>query len=188
MLRKMKLICTLLLLVAMIVQGTALAVPNVIRLHVIANSDSPGDQAVKERVRDRIVRDLAPVFAGMDQRSVETWIWTNQGLISTLAAEVLAEEGLDYPVQVKFGVVPYPTRVYGPAVYPAGRYKSLRLVLGAGEGRNWWCLLFPPLCFVEGTTADGEGEAHNPEEVKVRFWLLEKVKAWLQRMGITGNE
>jgi len=180
MLLNMRLVCTILLLAVMIVNGTALAVPEVIRLHVIANSNSPPDQGVKELVRDRIIDDLGPLFSKMEQKDVENWILHNKDSISDLASEVLKESGFNYSVQVEFGVVDYPTRVYGNVAYPAGKYRSVRIVLGAGEGRNWWCLLFPPLCFVNETIE--KEEIQRPNEVKVRFWVIEKIASLIEKL------
>lgn len=171
--KQMQLLCTLFLVAAAVFNSAALAVPDVIRLHVIANSDSPEDQAVKEQVRDMVVRDLGPLFTGMDPGEVEKWILCNQDFIAALAAEVLFEAGIDYSVQVKYGVVDYPTRLYGDTAYPAGKYKSVRIILGEGKGRNWWCVLFPPLCFVDGTVQPAQNE--KPSDVKVRFWLWDKI-------------
>ena len=184
---KNTIICSLLLLIMMVVQGAALAVPDVIRLHVIANSDSTQDQYIKELVRDRIVADLGPVFAELDQNQVEQWILDNNDVLDNLATGVLVDAGCYQGVQVSFGVEEYPTRAYGPVVYPAGNYKSLRIILGAGEGRNWWCLMFPPLCFVEETIEQPEGDDNQPGDIKVRFWLLDKFTGLMRRLGIKND-
>jgi len=117
----------------------------------------------------------------MEQKDVARWIIENESLIASIAAGTLAEAGFDYPVKVSFGVVDYPTRVYGIVAYPAGRYRSLRVELGSAAGRNWWCVMFPPLCLVNETIETGD-KPMEPESVKVRFWLLDKLIA-LFRIG-----
>jgi len=168
----------LLLLLAMVVHGTALAVPDVIRLHVIAHSDAPGDQEVKELVRDEVVEELGPIFAQMDQPQVEKWVEENQDVIAALATATLHEAGYRYGARVEYGVVDYPTRAYGEKLFPAGKYRSLRVVLGDGSGKNWWCVLFPPLCFVQETSAESTTDT---AEVEVRFWLWDKLSDFFGR-------
>jgi stage II sporulation protein R len=185
MIKNTKLICSLLLLTIMVLQGTALAVPDVVRLHVIANSDSTRDQYIKELVRDRIVADLGPVFSDMNRHQVERWILENKHLIAGMASEVLSDTGSSHQVQIVFGIGDYPTRAYGPVAYPAGKYRSLQIILGAGEGRNWWCLMFPPLCFVEESAASsGNTGGEKKEDVKIRFWLVDKISALLRNIGV----
>lgn len=172
-------VAAIILLTFLVVQGTVLAAPELIRLHIVANSNSTHDQQVKELVRDEIVTRLGPVFAQLDRREVAIWILRNKSAVAEIAQEVLEEAGCNYSAQVKFGVADYPTRVYGMAAYPAGKYKSLRIELGEGAGRNWWCIMFPPLCFVK--------EAAEPKEdtqgVAVKFWLWEKIMSLFEWIG-----
>jgi stage II sporulation protein R len=171
---------------------------NLIRLHVVANSDSDEDQALKRRVRDALLQKMSPVFArSATQSEARDRIIENLDEIRVLAQDKVRESGFDYPVNVEFGVFPFPTRVYGDTVLPAGKYQALRVVIGEGQGQNWWCVLFPPLCFVDVTTgvstatSESETDAHqapvliderewNEMPVKVRFAGLE----WLRRKGI----
>lgn len=168
------------LLALAIVHGAALADSSVVRLHVVANSNSQEDQGVKEQVRDRLVKELGPQFATMEQAEVEKWLTQNQDVLSRLAAEVVAESGKAYPVNVKLGVEKYPTRIYGGIAYPAGRYKSVRVILGAGQGKNWWCLLFPPLCFADETVARSIEDGQS-DQVELKFWVVEKIRALINR-------
>jgi stage II sporulation protein R len=124
-----------------------------IRLHVLANSDSPTDQAVKYQVRDRIVQTMGPILA--ESSSIEEsreLTRENLALLTAQAQETVRGEGFDYPVRTEMGRFDFPTRYYGDLCVPAGSYEAVRVVLGNGEGANWWCVLFPPLCFV-GTTS-----------------------------------
>ncbi|NPV92644.1 MAG: stage II sporulation protein R [Firmicutes bacterium] len=124
-----------------------------IRLHVLANSDSPTDQAVKYKVRDRVVETMGPILAGSGSIEESRELTReNLGLITARAQETLKNEGFDYPVRAEMGHYDFPTRFYGDLCVPAGNYEAVRVVIGSGEGANWWCVLFPPLCFV-GTTS-----------------------------------
>ncbi len=107
-----------------------------IRLHVVANSDSPADQAEKLQLRDRTLGLLAPLLGGCADRdeALET-ILDHQAELEALG-DVTVHAGTEY----------YPTRRYGGFSLPAGEYLSLRLVIGEGKGQNWWCVVFPPLC------------------------------------------
>ena len=125
---------------------------NLIRLHVIANSDSPGDQALKRDVRDRVL-DYMKLQLGGSKNVDETKAIINEkmdGIISVVKDE-LTRQGKDYDVRVSLGSYPFPTKSYGDIALPAGNYEALRVVIGKGEGANWWCVIFPPLCFVDVT-------------------------------------
>ncbi len=125
---------------------------NLIRLHVIANSDSPADQALKRDVRDRVL-DYMKLQLGGSKNVDQTKVIINEkmdGIISVVKDE-LTRQGKDYDVRVSLGSYPFPTKSYGDIALPAGNYEALRVVIGKGEGANWWCVLFPPLCFVDVT-------------------------------------
>lgn len=127
------------------------AVPqDVLRLHVIANSDSAEDQAVKLRVRDAV---LEVVEAQSSARKTREYLLTHGEEIMTAAEQTLRKNGFSYDVQLMLGTFDFPDRSYGDRFYPAGEYEALRVVLGDGAGQNWWCVLFPPLCII---TEDAE--------------------------------
>ncbi len=123
---------------------------NLIRLHVIANSDQEADQELKRRVRDAVLasvgRDLA---AAGDMGAARHLVSYNLAAVTAAAAAQVQQEGYDYPVQAEFGDFNFPTRAYGEITLPAGEYEAVRLVIGEGKGQNWWCVLFPPLCLVD---------------------------------------
>lgn len=126
---------------------------NLIRFHVIANSDTPSDQALKLKVRDRILAETKPFLADIsDPREAEEVLGKNLTLIQSAAQSEVLAQGYSYPVRVEMGEFQFPSRAYGTKVLLAGEYKALRVIIGEGEGRNWWCVIFPPLCFlnVEG--------------------------------------
>lgn len=161
---------------------------NLIRLHVIANSDLDEDQELKYKVRDVILQELQGDFR--NQRDpVEAEIVVNRNLdkIRQIAEDYLQQIGKEVPVKVEYGIFPFPVKAYGSLVLPAGEYRAVRVILGTGQGANWWCVLFPPLCFVDiaqgvpddasieevlRTVRDGGNEA-SPYKPEFRFKTLE---------------
>lgn len=130
---------------------------SVIRLHVIANSDSTPDQNLKMRVRDAIVNETGKLFAESgDREDARRIICANMEKIEEISRNVVRDYGCDYPVRVTLGKSDFPTKAYGGVALPAGTYEALKVEIGEAEGRNWWCVLFPPLCFVDAADAGGE--------------------------------
>lgn len=125
---------------------------HLIRLHVVANSDSEEDQALKREVRDQILEymrvQLKETTNIEESRNI---LIENLNTIEELAKKEITEQGKDYDVKAVMGNFSFPTKAYGDITLPAGDYQALRVVLGKGEGANWWCVLFPPLCFVDAT-------------------------------------
>ena len=119
---------------------------NIVRLHVLANSDSDEDQALKLKVRDAILSHSKSNFTKKDEAIGELESYKE------IAQRVIAENGYDYPVSVEYGNFSFPTKVYNNIRLPAGNYDAVRIKIGSAEGQNWWCVMFPPLCFVDGTT------------------------------------
>ncbi len=120
---------------------------NIIRLHVLANSDSEADQALKLQVRDGILITVAELMEGVTDRAIaESILRENLAEIESAANTVLVREGSDYSASVTLTEELYPTREYESITLPAGEYTSLRVMIGEAEGRNWWCVLFPKLC------------------------------------------
>lgn len=122
---------------------------NLIRLHVVANSDTPTDQEVKLAVRDAILKASGELFTSTPPENAVEVVTANLSLFQRVAENVLRANGYDYPVGVEFGTFSFPERAYGPLMLPAGQYQAVRVVLGEGEGANWWCILFPPLCYLD---------------------------------------
>ena len=119
----------------------------VLRLHVLANSDTEADQALKLRVRDRVLAEVRPLLTGVtDAKEAEAVLSEHLPALSAAAAEEIARQGYAYPVAVTLEDVWFPTRYYDAAALPAGTYRALRVVIGSGEGHNWWCVVFPSLC------------------------------------------
>ncbi|USG65430.1 stage II sporulation protein R [Brevibacillus ruminantium] len=126
-----------------------------IRLRIIANSDSIQDQWLKREVRDAIIEQMNVWVK--DIRSYEDAKVVVANKLPELQAVVdttMRERGFSYDAEVDFGRVPFPTKLYGSYVYPAGEYEALRVRIGKAEGQNWWCVLFPPLCFIDMSNGD----------------------------------
>jgi len=125
---------------------------NLIRLHVIANSDSPEDQELKREVRDAVLSYVrGEVKDSTDIEQTRGIILDNMEKITSVAQKVIYDNGKNYEVKTMLGSHPFPTKAYGDIYLPAGNYQALRIVIGDGDGANWWCVLFPPLCFVDVT-------------------------------------
>ncbi len=125
---------------------------NLVRLHVIANSDSAADQALKLKVRDAIIEYMKKELAdSKDIDETKTIINNNLKKIEEVSKEVIKKNNSNYSVKATLGNYDFPTKTYGDIALPAGEYQALRVVIGDGVGANWWCVLFPPLCFVDAT-------------------------------------
>lgn len=130
---------------------TALA-DSVIRLHVIANSDREHDQKLKLKVRDAILDKFGNelnTYEGIDISRAE--IEKSLENIEKTAKDVISENGYNYDVRVSLGQSDFPTKTYGDVTLPAGTYEALKIEIGSASGKNWWCVMFPPLCFVDGS-------------------------------------
>jgi stage II sporulation protein R len=126
-----------------------------IRLRILANSDRPADQAVKRVVRDEIVKAMQGWATGPQTiEEARSTIIEHMAEIERITAEVLSSRGFDYGSSAELGIVPFPTKMYGSQIYPAGDYEAVRITLGAGAGENWWCVLFPPLCFIDAVSGE----------------------------------
>lgn len=136
---------------------------DVIRFHVRANSDGKEDQDLKLKVRDEILKEMGERFE--DTKSLdESRIIIEENIfeIKTIAEKVIAEGNKDYAVNVSLGIEEFPVRLYGNLIFPQGNYEALIVEIGEAKGQNWWCVMFPPLCFVDVTHtyayADAESE------------------------------
>ncbi|MBP2644848.1 MAG: stage sporulation protein [Firmicutes bacterium] len=151
-----------------------------IRLHILANSDSAGDQQLKLKVRDAVVAYLTPKLSNVKKpEQARTVILDNQEELLAIAKGVIRENGAEYSARIETGWFDFPLRSYGAVVVPAGRYEAVRILLGEAKGKNWWCVLFPPLCFVDGSGAvavpAGAGE-FKKGKVEIRWKLAELIQ------------
>jgi stage II sporulation protein R len=161
-----------------------------IRLHVVANSDSPEDQELKLRVRDRLLTALSSALNGAGTRGEAIdRIGQSLDIMEQIAADEIARSGYSYPVRATIERENFPTREYDTFSLPAGEYESLRVVIGEADGKNWWCVVFPPLCTGElkrvarETLSDDEWALITGETggfvVKFRLIeLLDKITKW----------
>ena len=146
------------------------------RLHVLASSDAAEEQAVKLRVRDAVLNYLAPRLEGADSAGAAEAILAGE-LAGIRAAAEEAAQGR--AVRVTLGEERYPTREYTGFSLPAGRYRSLRVVLGEGAGHNWWCVVFPPVCLA-AVQREAVRPVMNPED----YALITREEGWQIRFRI----
>ena len=168
------------------VHGESEIYSNVLRLHVIANSDSEDDQNLKLLVRDAVLAEAQILLCNVyDRAKAEETVMQNIEILRSVAERTVLDNGYDYPVAIELGEEEYPTKNYESCCFPAGEYTSLRILIGEAAGQNWWCVLFPPLCLSAATDADAfasvgitDGqyqiitENENPK-YKIRFKILE---------------
>ena len=154
-------VCLLFLTIGLLpVHGEAEIYDTVLRLHVLANSDSEEDQSLKLSVRDAILAVGNGLLDGCESREEAARILQkNLPLLEKAAQEAIAEAGFSYPVRFALGEEAYPTRTYGSICFPEGDYLSLRVIIGEGEGQNWWCVLYPPLCMSAASAGKSDEEA-----------------------------
>lgn len=166
----------------------------VLRLHILANSDSPADQALKLRVRDAVLAETGDLFAGAGSlEEARAAAGENLPAIEAAARRALAEAGCDAPVKAELTRMYFNTREYGEkTTLPAGQYQALRLSIGEAKGKNWWCVMFPPIC-VPAAEAPQEGqqspecqsalqdieELNQEPHYRLSFALVE----WLEELG-----
>lgn len=128
---------------------TSLTNGEVVRLHVIANSNSSYDQAVKLYVRDCVIRAFGKIFCSTAEQhadSVFETLCNEVDEIRQTACEAVNAVGCRLPIQAQAGILELPAKTYGSVTLPKGKYRALRITIGSGEGNNWWCVLFPKLC------------------------------------------
>lgn len=155
-----------------------------IRFHVIANSDSEEDQALKLKVRDRIIDKVSIKLEKAESLDQARDI-LNSSIeeVNSIAREVIIEEGFNYDVNTMLSNENFPDKIYGDYIFPQGTYEAYIVIIGSGEGQNWWCVMFPPLCFVDESKnivdtkkldeniakLEGKTEANKKDDDKVIF-------------------
>lgn len=145
---------------------------SVVRFHVLANSDSEEDQANKLKVRDAVVALTGELLSGAVTRDDAVAVLEkNKELICDTARMALAEVGSHDDVTIKIGEEYYPTRDYEDVAFPAGNYLSVRLCIGKAEGKNWWCVLFPPICLSAATADTAVSKSNRLEEAFIAAGL-----------------
>lgn len=167
---------------------------SVLRLHILANSDSSRDQSLKLCVRDALLEHSDEIFGDADsfEEATEKAV-SNLDLIESIAAETLEEKGCRASVSAEVTQMYFDQRVYGDITMPAGEYTALRVEIGEAQGHNWWCVMYPPLCIpaaCEETVDDNKTAEeeffdeeqqdiiYNPGKYKIRFAVWDKIKSW----------
>ena len=165
--------------------------PSILRFHILANSDSEKDQAVKLEVRSFLldyIQDRLPASAD-SKGAVTNWLSENKTSLESAASRFLAQKQMPYTASLSLERTWFPTRVYDDLVIPCGTYDAARIILGEGKGHNWWCVLYPRFCFLDEVCKEipeesrkelqeqlNQGdypllEDHRPE-IKIRFFFL----------------
>ena len=162
----------------------------VFRLHILANSDSPEDQELKLKVRDAVLEETAYIFEDKNS-AAESAAAAEENLdfIRGIAERTIRENGYDYSAECEVAAVKFDSRVYDSLTMPAGEYSALRITIGKAEGKNWWCVMFPPLCIpavtdIDEALAEYDGVfteeeldmLHNPENYECRFYFLDIIR------------
>lgn len=120
----------------------------IMRLHILADNDSRYSQDMKLKVRDAIVNAFTPELSKMGTiDEARTYVLGSLDKMKQIAQDELKKNNCDYPVNIQLKTEYFPDRIYNGTVYPAGEYEAVKILLGKGEGQNWWCVVFPPLCF-----------------------------------------
>ena len=132
---------------ALSLQTQSALADKVVRLHVLANSDSEADQFLKLTVRDAVLAETEVLLEGVENRDTAAQVLRAQlPQLRRTAERTMAEQGSHYPVEVRLETAEFPTKTYDGFALPAGEYLALRVLIGEAAGQNWWCVVFPPLC------------------------------------------
>ncbi len=167
------LVALLLFFAAFMPRGTnaQMRTDNILRLHIVANSDTAEDQRVKLLVRDAI---LGAIPASESCAEAEAYVLCHGKELLTIAEDTLRANGFSYGAQLHLGTGIFPDRTYDGITFPAGEYRALRVVLGRGVGQNFWCVLFPPLCIV----TEEKQPLPAAEDIQFRSSILTRIREW----------
>lgn len=143
----------------------------ILRFHVLANSDSEADQSVKKEVRDAVGTYLQPLLKESDSlEETKEIVHANMDEIIAISQETLQKHGYDYNVSAKITKTNFPKKTYGSYTFPKGTYEALQIVIGEGQGQNWWCVLYPNMCF--------QGSVFEVVEEEAKESLKEVLNTW----------
>lgn len=160
---------------------------NVLRMHILANSDSEEDQNLKLKVRDELLEHSEEIFGGCDTlEEMENAAEQNLDYINDIVLDVIEENGFDYGAKSEVVSMEFDNRVYEDITMPAGEYEALRVTIGEAQGKNWWCVMYPPLCIPAAEEVETDKKVadeyfsedeldvmKNPEEYEVKFKCVE---------------
>lgn len=174
---------------------------NIFRLHIIANSDSKEDQDLKLKIRDGIINYLENINKNSSSKSeVINFCKNNTNTLKEIAKKIINDSGYNYEVKIEIGTFYFPTKNYANISLPAGYYDALRIKIGDANGKNWWCSLFPPLCFVDissGVLEEDDSNmleenlteeefsliSENSTEMNFKFKIIELVNEKLNKIN-----
>ncbi len=171
---------------------------DVVRLHILANSDSEADQSVKLKVRDALLEQNTKLLnSGVSKDNAYIYFVESKEILLDTAEKVLKDNGFNYGVKLTLENEYFETRRYGDLTFPAGEYLSLKVILGEGEGHNWWCVMFPPMCVPvaddvnvddrkteEYLTDDGNKLINGGNKYVMKFKILELYEELREHLGI----
>ncbi len=169
---------------------------DVVRLHILANSDSTADQNIKLKVRDALLETNASILnKGVTKENAKEHFENSKEILLKTAKKTIEENGFNYNVTITLQEEYFETRTYDKLTFPAGQYTALKVILGEGKGKNWWCVMFPPLCVpvadgiktkentAEYLTESGEKIVNGGEKYIVKFKLLEIYEELQNKLG-----
>lgn len=165
----------------------------VLRFHILANSDSDEDQTLKMTVKEEVLGYLEGAMPeDMDVAETTDWMRRHTDELENLSREIVQQEGYDYPVSAAVTTCWFPEKTYGDLTFPSGNYEALRIEIGAAKGHNWWCVLYPNLCFLDAVNAvvpkEGKQELKNvlseeeysqitaTTDFKIKWYFPERLK------------
>ena len=156
------------------------AIPeDAIRLRILANSDSISDQTLKRKIRDAVAADIHEWIKNYETKEEASQVIQNKiPELRQIIETIMEERNQVQPFTIELTQTEFPTKLYGSTLYQAGTYEALKIVLGEGKGANWWCVLFPPLCFLDFSSSSVSEEEETvdqekQEEVEVKFFLFD---------------
>lgn len=164
----------------------------VLRFHILANSDSDADQNLKMQVKEQVLAYLKDKMPeNLDADGTKAWMRSHTDELEEVSRTTVLDKGYDYPVSAAVTTAYFPDKTYGDVTFPAGNYEALRIEIGAAKGHNWWCVLYPNLCFTDAVNAvvpeDGKEELKNvltedeysmvtdDSKFKVKSYFLDKI-------------
>ena len=160
---------------------------SLIRIHVLASSNSDTDQQLKLKVKDDVIRYLQPALKQSDSLAESRRIsLSSLPQIEQTALQTLQQNGCEDTVTLQYGHFDFPVKYYGSFSLPAGNYEALRILIGEGKGQNWWCVLFPPLCFTDSNVSSSGKYTDQTPDTHIQFKL--KSIEWLKSLQNKEND
>lgn len=161
---------------------------SLIRFHVIANSDSEKDQSVKLEIRDAILAKLGPQLENIESaEEAKEYLQDNLDLVTEISNNILSKNNMNYKATASVGQSQFPVKSYNSVTLPAGEYTALKVVLGNGDGKNWWCVMFPPLCFIDVTQGLTEEKTNDQLSRVMTTKQVDSITTIMEHTGTTAS-